>query len=163
MAAKKKVKAAKKASIPMKDMLKAIDNNDFDFYSRLDAEHKKAFARGVWITMKAASSASSAAAYHYLLMVNDIVNVEFSSLKKHPELQWKLLATCGQGSQTYHPWLQPGKGKTKSKLHKFLLDIHPGLNEDELNLLLGMNDKEDITLLAQDRGYTDKEIKELFK
>jgi len=158
MAAKKK---AKKVSIPMKDMLKAIDTNDFDFYSRLDAKHKKAFSP--WITMRCASSASSSAAYHYLLMVNDIVNVDFSSLKKHPELQWKLLAVCGQGSQTYHPWLAPAKGKTRSKLHKFLLDIYPNSNESELNLLLAMNDKEDITALAEKHGYSDKEIKELFK
>ena len=158
MAAKKK---AKKVSIPMKDMMKAIDENDFDFYSRLDAAHKKAFSP--WITMRCASSASSSAAYHYLLHVNDIVNVDFSLLKKHPELQWKLLATCGQGSATYHPWLAPAKGKTKSKLHKFLLSMHPNLNTDELNLLLAMNDKDDITELAQMNGYSDKEIKELFK
>ena len=158
MAAKKKVK---KVSIPMKDMLKAIDNNDFDFYSRLDAEHKKVFS--AWITMRCTSSASGVAAYHYLLMVNDIVNVDFSLLKGHPELQWKLLAVCGQGSQTYHPWLAPAKGKTKSKLHKFLLSMHPNLNEEELNLLLAMNDKDDITELAQMNGYSDKEIKELLK
>jgi len=151
----------KKASIPMKDMMKAIDVNDFDFYSRLDAEHKKAFSP--WIVMKCASSASSNAAYHYLLMVNDIVNVDFSVLKDHPDLQWKLLAVCGQGSQTYHPWLQPGKGKTKNKLQKFLLSMHPNLNTDELNLLLAMNDKDDIIELAQMNGYSDKEIKDLFK
>ena len=151
----------KKVSIPMKDMTKAIDLNDFDFYSRLDAEHKKVFSP--WLAMRCASSASGAAAYHYLLMVNDIVNVDFSVLKDHPELQWKLLAVCGQGSPTYHPWLQPGKGRTKNKLQKFLLSMHPNLNEDELNLLLAMNDKDDITELAMKNGYSDKEIKELFK
>jgi len=153
--------AKKKVSIPMKDMMKAVDENDFDFYSRLDAAHKKAFSP--WITMKCASSASGNAAYEYLLMVNDIVNVDFSLLKDHPELQWKLLAVCGRGTQVYHPWLQPGKGKAKSKLHKFLLSIHPNLNEDELNLLLAMNDKDDITLLAENHGYSNKEIKDLLK
>lgn len=145
----------------MKDMMQAIDNNDFDFYSRLDKEHKKAFS--AWITMRCASSASGTAAYHYLLMVNDIVNVDFNVLKKHPELHWKLLAVCGQGSQTYHPWLAPAKGKTKSKLHKFLLEMNPNLNKEELDLLLAMNDKDDITELAKNNGYSDKEIKELFK
>jgi len=38
MAAKKK-----KVSLPIKDQMQAIDRNDFDFYSRLDDEHKKAF------------------------------------------------------------------------------------------------------------------------
>ena len=38
MAAKKK-----KASVPLKDMLAAIDRNDFDFYARLDKDQKKEF------------------------------------------------------------------------------------------------------------------------
>ena len=156
MAAKKK-----KASVPLKDMLAAIDRNDFDFYSRLDKDQKKAFSP--WLAMRYASSASGQAAYHYLLMVNDIVNVDFSVLKKHPELQWKLLAVCGQGSPAFHPYMAPGRSKKKSKLHKFLLGLNPNLNTEELDLLLAMNDKDDITELAKNNDYSDKEIKELLK
>lgn len=161
--------AKKKASIPLQEMLKAIDTNDFDFYSRLDEEQKKAFSP--WLAMRYASSAKGMAAYHYLLHVNDIVNVEFSTFNPskefnrdgHPELQWKLLAVCGQGKTTYHPYIPPGKKKTISKLHKFLQELNPLLNSDEVNLLLAMNDKDDMILLAQNHGYSDKEIKELFK
>ena len=88
--------AKKSAKIPLRTMLQAIDTNDFDFYSRLDKEQRKAFSP--WLAMRYASSASGMAAYHYLIMVNHIVNVDFSVFKKHPELQWKLLAVCGQGS-----------------------------------------------------------------
>jgi len=150
----------KKGNIPLQEMLKAIDTNDFDFYSRLDDDQKKAFSP--WLAMRYASSAKGTAAYHYLLMVNDIVNVEFSTLKKHPELQWKLLAVCGQGTTAFHPYVPPGGKKKITKLHKFLREIHPLLNGDEINLLLMMNDKDDVTLLAQNHGYSDKEIKELF-
>ena len=156
----------KKGNIPLQEMLKAIDTNDFDFYSRLDDDQKKAFSP--WLAMRYASSAKGTAAYHYLLMVNDIVNVDFSVLKgvaakpetQHPELQWKLLAVCGQGTTAFHPWIPPGR--QISKLHKFLREIKPLLNSDERNLLLMMNDKDDITMLAQNHGYSDKEIKELF-
>lgn len=151
----------KKVSIPVKDQMSAIDRNDFDFYSRLDDEHKKAF--GPWITMRCASSADGIAAYHYLLMVNDIVNVDFSLLKKHPELQWKLLAVCGQGSTVYHPWVAPIKKRKKSKLEAFLLKRYPTLSKNELQLLVEINSDDDLKGLARDMGLEEKEIKELFK
>jgi len=156
MAAKKKA-----AKVPLREMLNALDRNDFDFYSRLDKEQKKAFSP--WLAMRYASSASGTDAYHYLLMVNDLVNVDFSSLKKHPELQWKLLATCGIGHTSYHKYIQPGKKKAKTKLHKFLVELYPTLNEKERDLLLALNDKDDLTQLAKDNGLSDKEIKDLFK
>ena len=151
----------KKVSVPIKDQMTAIDRNDFDFYARLDDEHKKAFSP--WITMRCASSAQGVAAYHYLLMVNDIVNVEFNTLKKHPELQWKLLAVCGQGSSVYHPWVAPVKRQKKSKLAAFLLERYPTLSKEELQLLIEINSEDDIKNLARDMGLDEKEIKELFK
>lgn len=156
MAAKKK-----KISLPIKDQMQAIDRNDFDFYSRLDDEHKKAFSP--WITMRCASSAQGMAAYHYLLMVNDIVNVDFSLLKKHPELQWKLLAVCGQGSNVYHPWVAPIKRQKKSKLAEFLSKRYPTLSKEETTLLVSINSEDEIKALARDMGLDEKEIKELFK
>lgn len=156
MAEKKKT-----TKVPLREMLNALDKNDFDFYSRLDKEQKKAFSP--WLAMRYASSASGTDAYHYLLMVNDIVNVDFSSLKRHPELQWKLLATCGIGHTSYHKYIQPGKKKIKPKLHKFLVELYPALNEHERDLLLAINDKDDLTQLAKDNGFNDKEIKELLK
>jgi len=96
-------------------------------------------------------------------MVNDIVNVDFNLLKKHPELQWKLLAVCGQGSSTYHPWVAPVKRQKKSKLEAFLLKQYPTLSKEELHLFVTINSEEDVKNLARDMGLEEKEIKELFK
>lgn len=149
-------------NIPLKDMMSAIDRRDFDFYSRLSKAEKKAFSP--WMTMRYASSARGMDAYHYLLMVNDIVNVEFNTLKNHPELQWKLLATCGIGHNTFHPWVPPGKGKTRTtKIGKFLHTMYPTLNRKEVELLEKMNSKDDLKELARSYGMDDKEIKELLK
>lgn len=151
-----------KNKIPLKDITGAIDRCDFDFYARLSKEDKKAFSP--WMVMRYASSARGADAYHYLLMVNDIVNVEFNTLKNHPELQWKLLATCGIGHNTFHPWVPPGKGKKKAtKIGKFLHDTYPTLNRKEIELLEQMNSKDDLKQLAKDHGMDDKTIKDLFK
>lgn len=156
MAAKKK-----KAQIPLKDMVSAIDRNDFGFYSRLSDDLKKEFSP--WIMMRYASSATGTEAYHYLLMVNDIVNVDFSLLKKHPDLQWKLLAVCGIGHNTYHPFLRPASKRKKGKLEAFLTKQYPTLNKDEIELLVSINDEDEIKKLARDTGMEDKEIKDLFK
>ena len=154
--------AKKKANIPLKDITAAIDRCDFDFYSRLTKEEKKAFSP--WMVMRYASSARGMDAYHYLLMVNDIVNVDFNVLKNHPELQWKLLATCGIGHNTFHPWVPPGKGKKEStKVGKFLHSVYPTLNRKEVELLEQMNSKDDLKQLARDHGLDDKAIKDLFK
>lgn len=149
------------AKVPFADMLAAIDRCDFDFYSRLTQEQKKAFS--AWLAMRAASSAKGTDAYHYLLMVNDIVNVDFSSLTKHPELQWKLLATCGIGHKTYHPWLAPSKKQKVSKVEKFLQDRYPELSRQEIELLTEINDEATLRMLAEDHGYEDKDIEDLFK
>jgi len=152
----------KKVSVPIKDQMTAIDRNDFDFYARLDDEHKKAFSP--WITMRCASSAQGKfAAFHYLIMVNHNVNIEFNTIKKHPELQWKLLAACGQGSSTYHPWVAPVKKQKKSKLNTFLLKRHPTLSKEELELFVEINSEDDLKNLARDMGLDEKEIKELFE
>jgi len=154
--------AKKKNNIPLKDITAAIDRCDFDFYSRLSKEDKKAFSP--WMVMRYASSARGTDAYHYLLMVNDIVNVDFNTLKNHPELQWKLLATCGIGHNTFHPWVPPGKGKkAATKVGKFLHQVFPTLNRKEVELLEQINSKDDLKELAKDHGLDDKAIKDLFK
>ena len=154
--------AKKKANIPLGTMLDAVDRCDFDFYARLSPEEKKAFSP--WMAMRYVSSARGMDAYHYLLMVNDIVNVEFNTIKNHPELQWKLLATCGIGHKAYHPWIPPGKGKKKkTKLGTFLHDMYPTLNRKEIELLQEINSKDDLKELAREHGMDEKDIKDLFK
>lgn len=153
-----------KNNIPLEKMLRAIDTNDFDFYAKLSEDEKKAFSP--WLAMRWASSAKGSSAYHYLLMVNDIVNVQFSSLKNHPELQWKLLAVCGIGKYQGdygHPWVPPGGKRKANKVQKFLQDAYPALSRDEIELWIAINTKDDIRRLAMDRGLDDKDIKELLK
>jgi hypothetical protein len=151
----------KEPAIPLREMLKAVDTNDFNFYSRLSTEQKKSFS--AWMAMRYASAAQGNAAYHYLLMVNDIVNRDFSALKGHPELQWKLLCVCGIGQPTFHPWIAPGKKRKRSKVQAFLGERFPQLSNSEIDTLEQLNSKNDIRKLAEDFGMQDKDIDELFK
>lgn len=148
--------------IPLKTMLGAIDRNDFDFYSSMTDDQRKDFSP--WLAMRYASSGNKGYdAIHYLLMVNDLVNRDFSSLKEHPELQWKLMATCGTGSNCFHPWIAPGKRKKKDKLADALRKVYPTLRKSELELLCKINSKDDLKQMMADRGLSNDEIKEVLK
>ena len=65
--------------------------------------------------------------HYYLTTVNDLVNVHFSQLIKHPKLQYRLMQIAGIGSEQFHPWIAPGKRKKSKtgndKLVNFFVDL----------------------------------------
>jgi len=138
-----------------------MDSGDTDFYDNLDEEQKKTFSP--WLAMRWASAVETKYSMHYLLAVNDLVNCDFSVLKPHPGLQWKLISACGIGSKQRHVFVRPPKGSTSSKLEDFVSSIHPHYKHDEIELFLKLNSKEDLIDMAKSLGYTDEEIKEIFK
>lgn len=122
----------------------------------------------MWVIMRYVSSVGSSIKdidEHYLLMTNEFVNTHFNILRHHPELQWRLMQLCGIGKSQYHYWIQPGKGAgaKMSKLEKWLVEVYPDLNDDELELLITSNAQEDFEQMMRDAGLDDKAIKELFK
>jgi len=154
-------KVAKKYELDMfKVVLPAADKGDKDFYKTLTPEEKKEF--GMWKLMRSFSSAQNHPEHH-LMMVNDLVNSNFNSLVKHPELQWKLLALCGTNRKEFHPWIAPPKGVKKNKIEQALIDIYPLLKDDDIELMLSMNTRADLELFFKENGYDDKTIKEIFK
>ncbi len=140
--------------------LPAMDLRDKEFYTNLSEEHKKEIS--LWLLMRYMSS-SQGDAEHHIMMVNDIVNSNFSVISKHPELQWKLLALCGTGKKQFHPWIPPPRGVKKNKLEQALSDLNPLMKSDELELFQRINTKEDFEEYFRDNGYDDKAIKELLK
>lgn len=146
--------------IELSNLLRAIDTNDLSFYDRLTDEEKKEFS--AWMTMRWASSSDSNPE-HYLLMVNSLVNVDFSCLNNHPELQWKLVSICGTGSSNRHSWIAPPKKAKTNRVLNFLREVYPEAKNDDLEQLSGLLDKKDVEELAKSYGMSDKDIKELKK
>jgi hypothetical protein len=150
----------KKSTLTLDMELPAMDFGNKNFYRDLSEEHKKEI--GLWVLMRFMSSSQNMPEHH-LMMVNDLVNHNFSHLSKHPELQWKLLALCGTGRKQYHPWIAPPKGLKKNKLEEAILKFYPLLRDDEIDLMLSINTTEDFEQFFRDNGYDDKTIKELLK
>lgn len=160
----KKEKAPKKPTIPLGDILNAINRKDRGFYNRLSDELKKSFSP--WMMMRYASSINdSTYAPFGIFLVNEIVNVNFSDIpeKDHKELQWLAFTAASVGtSQTYTYIKPPNARKKKDKVFQFLLDLYPTRKLSDIELLLELNTKEDLRELAKNMGFTDKELKETF-
>ena len=152
-----------------KEVLPALDRRDKNFYNTRNEEQKKELEKSMWMVMRLMSSSKSHPEHH-IMMVNDLVNVDFNVFVKkatmgkegHPNLQWKLLALCGSGKNQFHEMVKPPKGMQKSKIEEAILNFYPSIRDDELELLLKINSKEELSQFFKDNGYDDKAIKDLF-
>jgi hypothetical protein len=150
---------------PMLDMFKrvlpAIDTRNKQFYERLTEEEQKGFA--AWLVMRYLSSAESATPEiieHYLIMTNELVNTNFSDLKNHPELLWKLMSVIGVGKSVKHPYVAPGKGK-KKKSNAFKAWLHEQYNhlsEQEIDLWFSNITREQARDMLEQYQIKDKDI-----
>lgn len=150
---------------PMLDMFKrvlpAIDTRNKQFYERLTEEEQKGFAS--WLVMRYLSSAESATPEiieHYLIMTNELVNINFSDLKNHPELLWKLMSVVGVGKSVKHPYVAPGKGK-KKKSNAFKAWLHEQYNhlsEQEIDLWFSNITREQARDMLEQYQIKDKDI-----
>lgn len=144
----------------IKDLLSALDNNNKHFYANLTDEAKKKVS--MWMMMRYLSS-SQKNPEHYLIMTNELVNVNFSAVRHHPELQWMLASAAGVGKNDFHPWIAPAKKKSKNKLFDAVKRLYPNRKDDELDLLLSISSTDDLIDLFAASGMQDKEITELFE
>ena len=151
----------KKPQIPLKEIMAAIDKKDRNFYNNLSDEQKKAFS--AWMMMRYCSSVQGRDAANYIYMTNELVNYQFSEVSKHPELQWLLLSACGVGKIQFHPYLKPPNSrKKKNKIFEFIYNIYPHMKAEDINNMIDINTKEELTEFAVAHGYDDKTIKDIF-
>ena len=149
--------------LPLALELAAMDYRDKNFYTNLNDEQRKAIS--LWVLMRWMSSSRGDAEQH-LTLVNDVVNVNFSVISKHPELQWKLLALCGTSKKQYRDWVTPGKkskNSKKNKVEEALLQFYPLMKDADLELLQQINTQEDFEEFFKANALDDKTIKEIYK
>lgn len=152
----------------VKNEMHAIDTRNHKWLDGLSEEDRKKVLGSLWVMSRYCSAVESRVSdidEHYLIMTNELVNVHSNALRHHPELQFRLMQTVGIGKSMYHPWIAPGKGnKNKTtKLEKWLLEVYPDWNDDELALVVNNNTEADFVQMMEDSGMSDKEIKDIFK
>ena len=149
---------------PMLDMFKrvlpALDTRNKALYENLSEEEMKGFSP--WLVQRylsSAESANNAIIEHYLIMTNEIVNVNFSEVKD-PEMTWKLMSMVGIGKSLKHPYIAPGGGKRKKKnaFRSWLREQYPHLDDQELDIWIGNLDKKSAKDMLEQYHIKDKDV-----
>lgn len=146
------------------DAMAAMDRKDGEWFTKQSEQAQKTLAPPVFLRWASAISDSARAA-SLLVHVNDRVNAHMWDLATtHPELVFKLAATCGKGRKERHQWIaMPKRPGTLSKAMAMVMDDNPSLNDAEAMLLLSLHTKESFTAWVDMRGLQPDEAKEVIK
>ena len=141
--------------------MKQFDSKNRMFYRELTDEERKKFTNFLMIRWGSSVQGSVELQQYYLLSCNENLNKHFFDLARYPELQWLAATTVSPGMGTFrHDWIKQKKREGSSnKAVKFLRQIYPEYNQDELELLARINDTADLKKLAKAHGWDDKRIK----
>ncbi|MDA9374084.1 hypothetical protein N9R43_01745 [bacterium] len=148
-------------TIPLNEVLNAIDRRDFGWYSALSDAHKKKWSS--WLFLRYVSSVKGSASGDALLDTNEFVNKYYNDLYKHEELVWKLMCLTGTGKKQFHEWIKPPTStKKKDKISAFISEQYPHMKADDIELFRHLNTDDDIKRMAVDMAMDDKSIDEIF-
>lgn len=152
----------KKHGLDLSRVLNELDRGNKDFYRNLSDEEKKAYVPLVLMRYMSSLGDQSPNQAYAIIAANDLVNIGFWQLSKHPELQHLLLCLTGLGAKQYRPWISNKSKSSKTKvLDEFLMELYPGINEDELEILKdGFNDAS-FKKFCHSAGKSDQETKAL--
>lgn len=164
-----KTKATKEKSAPkerkldiFQEVLPGIDRRNMDFWNGITDEQKKEFSP--WLIQRWAASAegSPGVQEYFIQAVNERSNINMKELKDHPELQWKLLASCGIKKTYRRSWIGAAKGIKKDRVTEFIAELYPSAGEQEIELMRVINDESELKQIAEQMNLKRSEIKEVF-
>lgn len=161
MPAKKKDTAVK-YELPIAQVMSAIDLRDQTFYDKLDEKERKSV--NLYMAQRWASQVEGTQEVqeHYLLMVNDLSNIDFvATTSAHEELRWRVLALVGLGRRLRHEFIPP-RGRKKDRLYEWLTELFPQLNDEEIELFRTVNKDSDLKESARSMNVADRRFKDLF-
>jgi hypothetical protein len=155
---------SKKHGLELSKVLNELDSGNKRFYRDLSDEEKKSYVPLVLMRYMSSLGDQSKNQAYAIIAANDLVNIGFWQLSKHPELQHLLLCLTGLGSKQYRPWISNKSRSSKTKiLDELLLELHPGINQDELQIIKSSFDDKSLKRLCHSAGKSDQETKALME
>ena len=147
--------------IPLWEVQQQADENNIDYYDNLSEDEKKQISMfPLMRCLSIVQSDNPLIQEYYMIMINDVANKGFWEISKYPDLQWKLLASCGIGFKQKHKWIPMGKRPSNSpNIDKLLLEINPRMNDEELKIVKSKLTKEELIELTRGYGISDKDSK----
>lgn len=159
MAKKTQTKATKTRKLEIKDVLKAVDSRNYDFYDSLDDEQKKGFSPYVLMRFMSNVQGDRDMEEWFLTRTNEFVNKDHWTLSKnHKALLWKLSAAVGAGAPAFHPYV-PTLKLELNKIEKLLAEIYPSMKTENIKLLASMMTEDDKEELFEKMGFDQEQRK----
>ena len=146
--------------VPLLRWASAVGEEKVDWDEARRLGRKKGDGKGKW---PAKSFDDPILTGYYVEAVNDVVNKNFWEMLDHPELLYKLFALTGCGEKTTHIWLKAPKKKTQNKIFQLIKQYYPTASQDEIDMFLKFNSKDEILEIAYMMGYQNDQIDELKK
>jgi hypothetical protein len=149
---------ASKQTLPLKDILAAIDMGAVEVWDEFSDEEKKQV--NFWLLNRYVSAVAGTREEQELavLKTNEYYNKNWSVLStKHPKLQWQLLCLSGNtGKIQSHQWIGFKRKEGNSKAIKVLEQVYPDMKHDEVELLAKISTKKEIQDLAEEHNIDVK-------
>ena len=148
---------AKPRKLPLSALLQAIDRRDLGWLMRQAEDVQKEFAP--LTAIRFASNADDGIDAGVLLWtINQRVNRYLFDLHQHPDLSYRLLASCGlKRSVPRGRWLAGPRRTTDNAALRLLAEYHPVANERELRLLLALYSRPEFAQFLSDCGIEEPE------
>lgn len=157
-------KQAKKHGLDLTRVLNELDAGNRGFYTNLTPEERKSYAPRVLMRYMSSLGDQSPYQSYSIIATNDLVNVGFWQLSKHPELQHLQLCLTGLKRKQYRPWISnKGTSSSTKLIDAFFMELHPGANKDELDILKSSYDLDGFKKLCYSAGKSDQEVKALLE
>jgi hypothetical protein len=147
-----------KQTLPVKDVLAAIDMGAKSVWNELTDEEKKQV--NFWLLNRYVSSVKGNREAQELAVfkTNEYYNKNWNELgTRHPKLQWQLLCASGNtGKIEFHQWIGFKQKKGNNNAIKLLEKIYPNMKQDEVELLARLSTKKELKQLAEEHSIDIK-------
>lgn len=149
---------ASKQTLPIKDILGAIDMGAKSVWDELSDDEKKSIS--FWLLNRYVSSVNGSRDKQELAVfkTNEYYNKNWNELgTRHPKLQWQLLCQAGNtGKIEFHQWIGFKKKTGNNNANKLLEQIYPNMKTDEVDLLARISTKKELKALAEEHDIAVK-------
>lgn len=137
------------------EVIKNIDNKNYNYYDTLSDEQQKEIQP--YVLMRWISTVNDEKKHiDFNNKVNNNVNLYFWQLSKYKDLQYKLLCTCGNKMFNKHLWVASSKSNI-DKNFKMIKSINSSLTDDEIRFKYKNISASELKEITQNLGLLNQE------
>ena len=140
------------------DVLNRISCGEKDIWEKFSDEERKAISP--LIVMRWLSGTGNA---RQIVYINTLVNHLIFACSKHPDLLFKLMASCTDKRPARYQWIGQKKAGPSKKLSIKVLQQYYNYSQREAQSVINLLNKDDIIKMSESLGWEKDEIAKLRK